>query len=48
MKGYKPERMAAISRYRNYFPTLPGEIREDIYRRMETLIEEVRICAMCL
>ena len=40
MIEYKPERMAAISRYQKVFQTLPGEIREDIYRRMETLIEE--------
>ena len=40
MKGYKPERMVAISRYQKVFPTLPDKIREDIYRRMETLIEE--------
>ena len=40
MKEYKPERMLAISRYQNYFPTLPEEIRNDIYQRMEALIEE--------
>lgn len=40
MKEYKPEQLAAISRYQNYFPTLPIEIRSDIYQRMEALIEE--------
>ena len=40
MKAYKPEQMVAISRYQNYFPTLPVEIRSDIYQCMEALIEE--------
>ena len=40
MKEYKPEQLAAVSRYQNYFPTLPVEIRNDIYQRMDTLIAE--------
>ena len=45
MKEYKPERMVAISRYQNYFPTLPEEIQNDIVRRMEALIaEEKEFC----
>lgn len=40
MKEYRPEQLVAISRYQNYFPTLPDEIREDVYRRMEALIKE--------
>ena len=35
----------AVSRYRNYFPTLPEGIRRDIYARMRELIaEEQRYC----
>ena len=45
MKEYKPERMVAISRYQNYFPTLPEDIQNDIVRRMEALIaEEKEFC----
>ena len=40
MKEYKPKQMVAISRYQNYFPTLPIETQKDVYRRMEALIEE--------
>ena len=40
MKEYRPERLVAISRYQNYFPTLPEVIWEDVYRRMEALIEK--------
>jgi len=40
MKKYIPEKMVSISRYRNYFPTLPEEIKQDIYARMSELIEE--------
>ena len=40
MKKYEPEAMAAVSRYRNYFPTLPKDIRQDVYARMRELLEE--------
>ena len=40
MKKYDPEAMVAISRYRNYFPTLPKDIQRDVYTRMRELMEE--------
>ena len=40
MKDYTPQKLAAISRYQNCLPTLPVEIREEIYQRMKTLIQE--------
>ena len=40
MKKYTPEQLAAISRYQNYLPTLPPEIRQELYARMGELIEE--------
>jgi len=40
MKPYKPDKLVAISRYRKFFPTLPEDIRMDVYRRMGELIEE--------
>jgi len=40
MKKYIPEKLAAISRYQNYFPTLDKGIQEEIYQRMSELIEE--------
>jgi len=40
MKSYIPEQLAAISRYQNYIPTLPPEIRQELYARMGELIEE--------
>ncbi len=40
MKKYIPEKMVAISRYQNYFPILSADIKQDIYKRMEELIEE--------
>ena len=40
MKKYDPEAMVAISRYRNYFPTLPKDIRQEVYARMWELLEE--------
>ena len=45
MKSYTPEKLVAISRYRNYFPTLPTEIQQDVYRRMrDLLLEEQQYC----
>lgn len=40
MKQYTPEKLVAVSRYRNYFPTLPGNIRHDVYARMSILLTE--------
>ncbi len=40
MKKYIPEKMVKISRYQNFFPTLPEELQFDIYARMVELIEE--------
>ncbi len=37
MKKYIPEKMVAISRYRNYIPGLSEEIKQDIYDRMNRL-----------
>lgn len=33
-------KLVAISRYQNYFPTLPEEVRGEVYRRMDALIKE--------
>ena len=40
MKKYEPKQLVAISRYQNYFPSLPEEIREEVYARISELIEE--------
>ena len=42
MKTYTPEKLVAISRYQRYFPTLPEDVRRDIYRRIDALIQEER------
>lgn len=42
MKQCIPEKMAAQSRYRRYFPTLPADVRADVYARMRELVEEER------
>lgn len=45
MNGYEPKELVAKSRYRNYFPTLPADVREDVYERMdELLVEESQWC----
>ncbi len=45
MKRYEPQSLVKISRYRNYFPTLPNDMRQDIYKRMKELIgEEEQYC----
>ena len=31
--NYTPEKLVAISRYQNYFPTLSSEIQSDTYAR---------------
>ena len=40
MKPYESRQLVAISRYRNYFPSLPAEIQKDVYARKSELIEE--------
>ena len=40
MRSYKPEKLVKISRYQNYFPTLPKDIQQDIYKRMNEVLEE--------
>ena len=40
MKAYEPKQLVAISRYQDYFPSLPAEIRERVYARISELIEE--------
>lgn len=40
MKPYEPRQLVAVSRYRNYFPSLPAEIQKDVYARISELIEE--------
>ncbi|MDO4866674.1 MAG: L-2-amino-thiazoline-4-carboxylic acid hydrolase [Clostridia bacterium] len=42
MKSYTPEKLVVISRYRNYFPTLPEDVRRDVFRRIDALIQEER------
>ena len=40
MKKYEPEAMVAVSRYQNWFPTLPKDIQRDVFVRMRELLEE--------
>jgi len=40
MKRYESEAMVAISRYQNYFPTLPTDAQRTVYARMRELLEE--------
>ena len=42
MQRYTPEKLVAISRYQNYFPSLSADIQKDVYARIEELIEEER------
>jgi len=45
MKKYVPEKLIKISRYQNYFPTLPPDVQKDILSRMkELIIEEEQYC----
>jgi hypothetical protein len=45
MKKYEPKQMIASSRYQNFFPTLPTEIQQDVFSRMnELLTEEKEYC----
>lgn len=42
---YNPKKMVTVSRYRNYFPTLPSDIQQDILKRIdELIIEEQGYC----
>ena len=40
MKAYTPENLVKISRYKKLFPTLPAEVRHDVYSRMLVLLKE--------
>ena len=45
MNQYTPEMLVKNSRYRKLFPTLSGDVRKDVYRRIkELLIEEQQWC----
>jgi len=45
MKKYEPKTLVAVSRYQNYFPSLPEQLQRDVYTRMdELLIEEKAYC----
>jgi len=45
MSMYTPEKLVSVSRYQNFFPTLPHDIQRDIYSRMAELIaEEKQYC----
>ena len=37
---YQAEKMVAVSRYQNYFPTLPRDIQKGVYERISELFEE--------
>ena len=37
---YTPEKLVAVSRYQNYFPTLSAPIKKDVYSRIAELAEE--------
>ena len=38
MKKYEPKALVAVSRYQNYFPSLPAELQRDVYARMDELL----------
>ncbi len=40
MSKYLPEKLVAVSRYQNYFPSLPGDMQTEIYDRMAVLLDE--------
>lgn len=45
MKKYLPEKLTAASRYRNFFPTLPADMRREVHARMaELILEEKAYC----
>lgn len=39
-KRYTPEALVKTSRYAKLFPTLPADVRRDVYARMAVLLEE--------
>lgn len=41
---YTAEKLVAVSRYRNYFPTLAKEIQKDTCTRIRELLEEEKEC----
>ncbi len=43
MIQYTPEKLAAVSRYQRYFPTLPEEMQKDTYARMRELLQEEKV-----
>ena len=45
MKSYTPQKLVAVSRYRKFFPTLPEEIRHDVYLRMKILLRQRKLQA---
>ena len=45
MKQYNPEKLVAISRYQNYFRTLPVNLQRNVYARLtELIVEEKAYC----
>ena len=40
MAQYTPEKLVAVSRYQNYFPSLPREVQQETYARIRELMEE--------
>ncbi len=40
--NYHPKKLVAISRYQNYFPTLPTDIQREVCDRIGELTEEER------
>lgn len=40
MNMYNPEKLVAVSRYQNFFPTLSPDIQRYVYSRMAELIAE--------
>ena len=40
MKSYTPEKLVSVSRYKKFVPTLPAEIQQDVYQRMQILLKE--------
>ena len=43
MKQYSPEKLVAISRYQNYFRTLPVNLQRNVYARLTELIVEEKV-----
>ena len=40
MNQYTPEKLVAVSRYQNFFPTLDETVRRDVYARIAELLDE--------